>query len=95
MNTWIVASAVLSIFIAWYIGRPLFDPIMASGAVRDGDRSYGALLDRKERALRALKDLELDFAMGKVSDEDFETAKRTLTIEATAILDELSKHATH
>jgi hypothetical protein len=33
--------------------------------------------------------------MGKISDEDFETAKRTLTIEATAILDELSKHATH
>lgn len=95
MNIWIVASAVLSIVTAWYVGRPLFDPLMATISVRDGDRSYGALLDRKERALRALKDLELDFAMGKISESDFEAAKSTLTIEATAILDELQKYATH
>jgi hypothetical protein len=46
-------------------------------------------MDAKERSVGALRDLELDFAMGKVSAEDFESAKRTLTREVAAILAQL------
>jgi hypothetical protein len=92
MSLWLLASAVLSLCIACYLVSPFVDPVMARAAQGIENLSYGALLDSKERALRALKDLELDFAMGKISEEDFESSRHALTIEATAILDELSKH---
>jgi hypothetical protein len=42
--------------------------------------------------LRSLKDLELDYAMGKVSIEDFEPTKRALTLEIAAVLKELKDY---
>lgn len=92
MSMWIVASAVLSLFSAWYIGRPLCDPLTEQSTENATGITRIALLDKKERALRALKDLELDFAMGKVSAQDFESSKQSLVLEAAAVLEELSQH---
>jgi hypothetical protein len=33
--------------------------------------------------------------MGKVSDEDFESSRRTLSIEVGRILDEIKRHGGH
>ena len=42
-------------------------------------------------ALRALHDLELDWATGKLSDDDYRTQRATLEIEAAVILRQLSR----
>jgi hypothetical protein len=92
MSMWIVASAVLSLLSVWFIGQPWFESSSSVTADGIGSARLLALLDKKERALRALKDLEIDFAMGKVSSDDFESSKQVLSLEAATILEELSQH---
>ena len=89
---WIVAAAALVLLMTWFLVSPLFQPVsnVAQGEGLGGERL--SLLDTKERAVRALKDLELDFAMGKVATEDFEHSKRALTIEVAGILQKLREH---
>lgn len=86
---WIAAAALFVLLITWFLCLPVLGVALDSNAVESFDRSRIVLLDTKERALRALKDLELDFAMGKVSTEDFEPTKRALTLEIAAVLKEL------
>ena len=52
-----------------------------------------ALVDEKERSLRAIKDLELDFAMGKLSRDDYEVAKMELSADASAVLQKIKLNA--
>jgi hypothetical protein len=92
MSMGIIASLVLSLFVVWYVLSPLFETVVPSfgSAIQSG--VLGPLLDAKERALRSLKDLELDFLMGKLSQEDFDQSKRSLTTEVASILAEIQKH---
>ena len=50
-----------------------------------------ALLERRDAALQALQDLELDHQAGKLTDEDAERERRTLRDEAVATLAELEQ----
>ena len=92
MSIGIIASLILSLLVVWYVLSPLFETTVPNygAAVQPG--ALGPLLDAKERALRSLKDLELDLSMGKLSQDDFEQSKRTLTSEVAAILAEIRKH---
>lgn len=95
MTMWIVLSILLSACLAYALVKPLFQPALGGVALLSGHDSRRALLDKKERVLRSLKDLELDHSMGKVSDEDFEASRRTLSIEVGRILDEIKRHGGH
>jgi hypothetical protein len=86
---WMVAAAVLVFGAAWFLVTPLGESVLSMPEVEGLRGARTALLDAKERAVRALKDLELDFAMGKMSAEDFEQGKRGLTLEVAGILKEL------
>ena len=48
-----------------------------------------ALLERRDEALQALQELELDHQAGKLTDADAERERRTLRDEAVAALAEL------
>jgi hypothetical protein len=48
-----------------------------------------ALLERRDAALQALQELELDYQAGKLTDADAERERRTLRDEAVAALAEL------
>ncbi len=86
MSIGIIASLILSLFVVWYVLSPLFDTAFSNygAAVQPG--ALGPLLDAKERALRAIKDLEMDLSMGKLSRDDFEQSRCALTTEVAAIL---------
>lgn len=88
MSIGIIASLLLSLGVAWLVLSPLFEVGMRHDSC-DAD-PLGPLLDAKERSLRSLKDLEMDFAMGKVSREDFEQSRKTLTAEVASILDKIN-----
>jgi hypothetical protein len=91
MSFGIIASLVLSLFVVWYVLSPLFETAMPNyGSATEG--TLGPLLDAKERALRSLKDLEMDFSMGKLSQDDFDQSKRSLSSEVASILAEIEKH---
>jgi len=49
------------------------------------------LLERKRRALRALKDLEGEHALGKIDDDDYETLATRYREEAKEMLRELDR----
>jgi hypothetical protein len=93
MTVWIVLSLIFSLCIMLYVAAPLYEPcdVVAESAAASVDAA-GRLLDSKERALRAIKDLELDFTMGKVSKEDFDRSYAELSEEVGRILQELRRH---
>ena len=91
MSFGIIASLILTLFVVWFVLSPLFEPPMPNYGDNSGAGALGSLLDAKERALRSLKDLEMDFSMGKLSQEDFDQSRRTLTAEVAAILTDIKR----
>jgi hypothetical protein len=91
MSIGIIASLILSLLVVWYVLSPIFEGGMAHFGAAAQPGTLGPLLDAKERALRALKDLEMDFSMGKLSQEDFMTSKGSVTTEIASILAEIKK----
>ncbi len=92
MSMWIVAAAALSGVLAYLFVKPLFEPALGGVVVLSEQDSLRSLLDTKERLLRSLKDLELDHSTGKVSDEDYQGARRDLSLEVGRVLSEIQSH---
>jgi hypothetical protein len=69
------------------VALPLVRERAAEGDSPDARRL--ALLERRDAALQALQELELDLRAGKLTDEDAERERRTLRDEAVAALAEL------
>jgi len=92
MSFGIIASLILSLFVVWFVLSPLFEPPVPNYVASPSDGALGALLDAKERALRSLKDLELDFSMGKLSRDDFEQSRRSLSAEVAALLADIKRN---
>jgi len=92
-TVWIVSSLVLSLLLGLFLAAPLAETAGAEVSDNRGARGgVPSLMDKKERALRALKDLELDYTMGKVSREDFERSKQELSREVARVLEELRRY---
>jgi len=90
MIEWLILSLLLSLGIGLYLAAPLFErQASTSQNIAASSDAATRLLDAKERALRALKDLELDFTMGKVSKDDFDRSYAELSSEVGQILQEL------
>jgi hypothetical protein len=92
MSLGIIASLILSLFVVWFVLSPLFEPVIPNYGKLATPGALVPLLDAKERALRSIKDLEMDFSMGKLSQEDFDQSKRSITAEVAAILADIKKN---
>jgi hypothetical protein len=77
-----LAAAVVAL-VAW----PLVRERSVDTTAPDAQRL--ALLERRDAALQALQDLELDHRAGKLTDEDAEQERQVLRDEAVAALAEL------
>jgi hypothetical protein len=88
---WIVVALIISCFCVLYVLPPLL-----SVPAEDGNGVVSSrlieLTDAKERSLRAIKDLELDFAMGKIAASEYEATRNELVSEASHALQELKRH---
>jgi flagellar biosynthesis/type III secretory pathway M-ring protein FliF/YscJ len=82
-----VALAVLAALVAYVVTRPLLRARREEGD--DGDRR--ALEAAKEAKYREIRDAELDFRMGKLSEEDYRATDRELRAQAIAILRRLDE----
>ncbi len=77
--------------IAWVI-YPLFQ---RGGFIYDGYSQVDDLEDKKLRVYGNIKDLEFDYALGRLSEYDFQTIRNRFTDEATQVLariEQLKKH---
>ena len=83
----LVLAALLTVLSVVFVARPL----LRSGsdeppAVGPGEGARVRLLENRDRALAALKELEFDHRTGKVSDDDYRALVGPLRREAAAAL---------
>jgi rubrerythrin len=75
------------------VAYPLFSRKKPSGLVpssRDElEAQRDALLEQKQVAYETIKELELDWTSGKLSEEDYQTMRREIEQEAIQVLKEL------
>jgi hypothetical protein len=94
----LILAAVLAVAAVLFVARPfLREPGAPDGGLAPAD---GAELERlrlveeRDRALAALKELEFDHRTGKISDEDYERLVRPLRAEAAGALAALDARRT-
>lgn len=89
----VISTALLSLAIAWFLVRPHL--AVQSGPVAAGQSpELNILLDRKERYLQVLKDLQLDYDTKKISEADYQQMRLSMGQDLAATLgaiDDLSK----
>ena len=81
-----LAVAVLLAVVALVVVRPL---LAGADDERTEDERRAALEAAKEAKYREIRDAELDFRTGKLSEEDYRTTDRELRAQAIEILREL------
>ncbi len=79
----VIAIAVLLGLVVWFVGMPLRRPSVVAERHSDAQR---ALETAKQAKYAEIRDTELDFATGKLSEEDYRAIDRQLRSEAVEIL---------
>lgn len=88
----LLLGGVLAAACVIYVARPFFrEPVLAADDDRldeldDVERERLTLIEERDRALAALKELEFDHRTGKVSDEDYRALVVTLRGDAAQAL---------
>jgi hypothetical protein len=82
--------ALAAVFLALIVGLFVVAPLRRGPDVdRREDERRAALEAAKEAKYREIRDAELDFQMGKLSDADYRATDRELRAQAIEILREL------
>ena len=88
--TAVIAGAVLAVLAVLLVALPfLREPAPADDRLdvrTDEEERRLAVVEERDRALAALKELEFDHRTGKVSDEDYRTQVAPLRARAVAAL---------
>lgn len=79
-------TPLLLVGVVLYVAWPILREQQQS---REPADHFNALLEQKEEAIEALRDLEMDFHMGKLSREDYESLRRKYEDEAVRLLKRL------
>lgn len=69
---WIIATGLISILL-------ILSPFFSKGKQRETAVEYSDALQKKEQIFLQLKELEYDFHMDKLSEQDYKKAKAQLT----------------
>jgi len=97
MNLALVRGALLAVAAGAFVARPfLREPAPRSDRLDElgeADRRRLALVEERDRALAALKELEFDHRTGKVTDEDYRAQVGPLRRRAAEALKALEPRA--
>jgi hypothetical protein len=88
----LLLGALLTVLCVIFVARPLLRPARSAEALEEpspAEQLRVRALERRDRALAALKELEFDHRTGKVSDEDYRALVGPLRREAAQALREL------
>jgi hypothetical protein len=93
----LIAAAVLAVLAVLFVARPFLREPAPSSDVLDelGDvqRRRLELIEERDRALAALKELEFDHRTGKITDEDYRAVVGPLRRRAAEALQALEPRA--
>ena len=82
----------MSVLVAWYVSRPLFErrPVSrAARAVSQAEHDLSALLAERDRVLQMLSELDFDFTLGKIPEDDYPNQRNLLLQRGAEILSQL------
>ena len=89
-----MVSVALVAAVALFVGWPLLRPLRSNGAPsQQRDDRIAALQKRKLEAYAAIKEAELDYRTGKMSEEDFRALEARYRAQAAAAIEELQRLA--
>ena len=85
-----LAAFLLALVVGFVVGRPL---LRGPDVDRREDERRAALEAAKEAKYREIRDAELDFRMGKLTEADYRLTDRELRAQAIEILRQLDEYA--
>ncbi len=87
----LLIAPILFIAVVLYVAYPLFSE--PEEDVREDPRNLDReqALEEKENLVANLKDIEMDFRMGKLSQEDYEQLKSDFELRAVEIFERLEQ----
>ncbi len=84
MSSWApVVALLLFVGVVWYLVAPLFD---AEPPFTAEDEDRESLHLRKRALYKQIKELEMDYEIGNLSAEDFQSARQDLKKEVAEIM---------
>jgi flagellar biosynthesis/type III secretory pathway M-ring protein FliF/YscJ len=90
----VVEYALAALVLALVVASVVLAPLRRGPAVDAREDERRATLEAaKEAKYREIRDAELDFRMGKLTDAEYKTTDRELRAQAIAILRELDEYA--
>jgi hypothetical protein len=77
----------LLVLVGFFVSRPFFES--KATVVTKEEHNLSALLAEKERTLTALQELESDFALGKIPEEEYPAQRKLLLQHGAEVLERL------
>lgn len=87
----ILILLALLILVGLYIVRPLLE--RKSSQISPEEHEYSALLAERDRTLTALQELDFDYTLGKIPEEDYPVQRARMLAYGAKILRSLDAHA--
>lgn len=88
---------ILSLFIlvALFVGRPLFEEKRISVATQVSEQHVrSSLMAERDHILDALQELDFDYTLGKIPEEDYPLQRKSLLVAGSEILRQLDEETT-
>lgn len=85
----VIAIVILGL-IVWFVGQPLRSRVAEQDDLRDEGR-IADLEAARDAKYRQIRDLEMDYRTGKLSEEEWRSLDRELRGEAVEVLHELDQ----
>jgi len=79
---------IFTVLLLWLLVHPFLYAEAETSVVPQSEEQL-SLRDQKERCVQVIKDLELDFATGKVIESEYTETKRTLSLELSSLLEKI------
>ena len=82
----------LVVLVAWYVSRPLLErrPLLGvTRALSQADHDLSTLLAERDRVLQMLQELDFDYTLGKIPEEDYPNQRNLLLQRGAEVLGQL------
>jgi hypothetical protein len=89
----ILLILAMLILVGLFIARPLFDrqAVIVNGRTRREDHELSSLLAERDRVLNALQELDFDYSLGKIPEEDYPAQREALVSYGAMVLRKLDE----
>jgi hypothetical protein len=93
LNVWltVILAALVSLLAIYFAVSPLLQAGRATLVLEDD--KLVELLGRRDSIMQAIKDLEFDYRVGKISQEDFQRLDQRLRRQAIGLMQQIEKVA--